>query len=90
MSVARSDIWDWWLYILGEDQRVELMANYEPPLRPDLALELWRTTALHLLGPTVWSTTKEPVKWRLAPEIAHFVANRDYEHRHPDMDYMGG
>ena len=65
VSVASSAIWDWRLYILDEDQRVELMANYEKPLRPDLAMELWRQTALHVLEPTVWTVTNERVRWRL-------------------------
>ena len=52
--------------------------------------DLQRQTELPVLEPTVWSVTNEPVRCRLSPRIAHFVAVRDYEQRHPDMDYKRG
>jgi hypothetical protein len=82
------DLWAWWEFTLTEGQRDRLMTESGRPLPPDLARDIWRRSgSLRVLEPEHWVVTADPQTWRLTAEAEAFVAERDYERRHPGAEF---
>jgi hypothetical protein len=78
--MSRDELWQWWVEVLTEGERAELMATFRGPLRPDLALELWRRSGfVRVVEPEEWSVRTNPMTWRLTEEVRTFVAQRALE-----------
>jgi hypothetical protein len=80
--MSRDDMWQWWSEVLTDGERDELMVTFGGPLRPDLALELWRRSGfVRVVEPEEWSVRTNPMTWRLTEEVRSFVAQRAVEQR---------
>ena len=80
--MTHDQLWQWWAEVLTDVERAELLATVDRPLRPDLALELWRNSGfVRVVEPEAWSVQTSPLTWRLTAEVRDFVAERAAELR---------
>ena len=80
MARPKPGLTDWWFTYLTEHQRRRLMDEFDRPLDPDFALELWRGSHMvRVVEPDVWSLEADPDSWRLTAEVVAFVEARARE-----------